>query len=131
MKKMAVFAFLLTAIHLSCYNTDYREQNVTGGSSEGSANQSDSSGSSAVGKYGVATDSANPCGMKSAFNIMPDSFNIVGGKAATSSDLVTKSTVKVILPGGHCTGTLIGPNQIVTAAHCFQAQKRRPHGHKP
>lgn len=49
---------------------------------------------------------------------------IVNGDVAEDSDDVTASTVKVHVPGAHCTGTLIGPNQIVTAAHCFEESRR-------
>lgn len=115
---------LLVFMSFSC-NTNNKVSSDSSTQNQQTVSVSDSTGSS-VGVYGVASDPDNPCGMKSAFNLLPESaeddtsFGIVGGKAARVGDLVTKSTVKVILPGGHCTGTLIGLNSVLTAAHCFQ-----------
>ncbi|MFW7381723.1 MAG: S1 family peptidase [Oligoflexus sp.] len=67
---------------------------------------------------------SDPCGAASAFGYLykgqsGSSIAIVGGRQANSNDLVYRSTVKIHLGQGHCTGTLIGPNQIVSASHCF------------
>ncbi len=45
-------------------------------------------------------------------------FGIVGGRAASLGDLTYFSTAH-IYPAG-CTATLIGPRQLVTAAHCVK-----------
>ncbi len=47
-------------------------------------------------------------------------LGIVGGTATTANDMVAKSTVRLIIGQGSCTGTIIGPNQISTAAHCLE-----------
>jgi hypothetical protein len=73
-------------------------------------------------------DPNDPCGTEKAFGYQYGQNSsrsaqktfIVGGDAASQDDLVTRSTVKIHLGNGHCTGTLIGLNQVVTAAHCFQ-----------
>jgi hypothetical protein len=45
---------------------------------------------------------------------------IVGGSVVSvDTDPVMHSTVALIGNGSICTGTLIGPNQIITAAHCL------------
>lgn len=52
---------------------------------------------------------------------------IIGGNVASENDPVTRSTMFLYMErqgngavsGGSCTGTLIGPNQIATAAHCL------------
>jgi hypothetical protein len=48
------------------------------------------------------------------------SLSIVGGSPVTMNEMVAKSTVRLIIGDGSCTGTLIGPNQISTAAHCLE-----------
>lgn len=48
------------------------------------------------------------------------SLKIVGGTAVAMEDMVAKSTVRLIIGEGLCTGTIIGPNQISTAAHCLE-----------
>ena len=77
----------------------------------------------ALNKTNNLEDPNDPCGMTSAFNITPEANTfIVGGKVASDTDLVTQSTAKLYIGDGHCTGTLIGDNQILTAAHCFESQ---------
>lgn len=53
------------------------------------------------------------------------STSIIGGTAATNSDLVTASTVSLIInyadkPFSVCTGTLVSKNLILTATHCLE-----------
>ena len=51
----------------------------------------------------------------------PSALNIVGGKAVSEDDLVAGATVKIwIRNQKFCSATLLGPQQIVTAAHCFK-----------
>lgn len=81
----------------------------------------------ALNSPGNLEDPDDPCGMTSAFNIVPQAKSyIVGGEEAERGDLVTRSTVKLFIGEGHCTGTLIGENQILTAAHCFESQEDNP-----
>jgi hypothetical protein len=47
-------------------------------------------------------------------------LGIVGGTPTNMNDMVAKSTVRLIIGQGMCTGTIIGPNQISTAAHCLE-----------
>lgn len=47
-------------------------------------------------------------------------FGIVGGQEASMQDLLARTTVKLLIDNSYCTGTIIGPNQISTAAHCFE-----------
>lgn len=74
---------------------------------------------------------ADPCGAVSAFGYPYNgpqsgpSIAIVGGRQANPADLVYRSTVKIHLGQGYCTGTLIGPNQIVSASHCFYNQNNQ------
>jgi hypothetical protein len=50
-------------------------------------------------------------------NMVP--YKIVGGQVATEKSQVTAATLKLIIRNQkYCTGTLIGPHHIVTAAHC-------------
>ncbi|SMF28396.1 S1 family peptidase [Pseudobacteriovorax antillogorgiicola] len=109
----AGFAILLSIISCNSEPKSYRTESA--GGSATSASQTSSSN---------ATAALNPqCqSSRSALTLAgQQGFGIVQGTVARNEDPVTASTVKVYLPGGHCTGTLIGPNQIVTAAHCFES----------
>jgi secreted trypsin-like serine protease len=54
----------------------------------------------------------------SCLNTVP--YKIVGGQVATEKSQVTAATLKLIIRNQkYCTGTLIGPQHIVTAAHCL------------
>lgn len=69
-----------------------------------------------------APPNSDPCGFAAAFGKAAPALpaSIVGGIVAKTSDLVTRSTVKLTFAGGsYCSGTLIGYQQIVTASHCF------------
>ena len=49
-------------------------------------------------------------------------FNIVGGRPVTATDWAMASTVSLNYASGgmaFCSATIIGPNHVVTAAHCF------------
>jgi secreted trypsin-like serine protease len=47
-------------------------------------------------------------------------YKIVGGQIAAEKSQVTAATLKLVIRNQkYCTGTLIGPQHIVTAAHCL------------
>ncbi len=47
-------------------------------------------------------------------------YKIVGGQVATDNSQITAATLKLVIRNQkYCTGTLIGPHHIVTAAHCM------------
>ncbi len=50
----------------------------------------------------------------------PSRTKIVGGDVVTDlKDITMRSTVSLKANGALCTGTIIGPNQVITAAHCM------------
>lgn len=50
-----------------------------------------------------------------------NAYKIVGGQSATADDLAAASTFKIwVLKQRFCTATLIGPQHLVTAAHCLR-----------
>lgn len=69
---------------------------------------------------------ADPCGAKAAFGAVPSvpRLAIVGGSTVSDQDLITYATVKLFPM--ICSGTLIGPNLILTAAHCFDKPQALP-----
>ncbi len=51
-------------------------------------------------------------------------YKIVGGETVAADDLATASTLKIWVRNQRfCTGTLIGPEHLVTAAHCLKDVK--------
>jgi secreted trypsin-like serine protease len=70
--------------------------------------------------------------LKDAISIVSKNINcgksgleIVGGQKATDDDLVAASTFRIVLNKTHyCTATLVGKNQLLTAAHCFDGVSR-------
>jgi len=49
-------------------------------------------------------------------------LQIVNGERVLATDPIVKSTVALVLPSGDqfCTGTIIAPTLVVTAAHCLK-----------
>ncbi|MBQ47418.1 MAG: hypothetical protein CMP10_08100 [Zetaproteobacteria bacterium] len=88
--------------------------NKSGAIAEGS-NENKEEGEPVVGLNAAMIDSL--CQVSNDPQIQ---FNIVGGQDANISDMVTKSTIRLNLGGGICTGTIIGPNHISTASHCLE-----------
>lgn len=77
----------------------------------------------------AATDAQNPGSQADATAIRTTTrascqstipYKIVGGQVATEKSQVAAATLKLIIRNQkYCTGTLIGPQHIVTAAHCM------------
>lgn len=107
--------FLISTLILavSCQNKTYQAPNVTERSSE--TNPDSTTPQSPVASSYLSVDQL--CGIAN----QSSGLSIVGGQEATVQDLVSRTTVKVFTgsQGAYCSGTVIGPNHVVTAAHCF------------
>lgn len=53
------------------------------------------------------------------FSITNKAFAIVGGEPLSAQDAVLKTIVNIKLKNGMCTGSLIAPKVVLTAAHCM------------
>lgn len=116
---------VLVVLFISCNNTDSKvtrsnSENANASPNSGDQNSSDQEGSSFLQQCQSSSSDTN---LQLQFQ-KSSSLSIVGGETVDITDPLALSTVKVILPGGHCTGTIIKPNKILTAAHCLQVPSR-------